>query len=92
MISMQSQPALPRYSIDRLTPIEPELVILAYLAINGHGSANRDTAKFPDVSAREFVVLAVFVLLSIALGVVPWVITTWTEPSVYGWVQSLAVL
>ncbi len=58
----------------------------AYLGVNP------DTAKFPDVSAREFVVLGVFVLLSIALGVVPWVVTSWTEPSVYGWVESLAVL
>ena len=58
----------------------------AYLGVNP------DTAKFPDVSAREFVVLGTFVLLSIALGVVPWIITWWTEPSVYGWVESLAVL
>jgi NADH-quinone oxidoreductase subunit M len=58
----------------------------AYLGVNP------DTAKFPDVSAREFVVLGTFALLSIALGVVPALITTWTEPSVYGWVQSLAAL
>jgi len=58
----------------------------AYLGVNP------DTAKFPDVTAREFVVLGTFVLLSIALGVVPWIITWWTEPSVFGWVESLAVL
>lgn len=45
MIHLQSQPALPRYSLDRLTPIEPELVILAFLAINGHGSSGRDAAE-----------------------------------------------
>jgi NADH-quinone oxidoreductase subunit M len=58
----------------------------AYLGVNP------DTAKFPDVTARELLVLGVFVLLSIALGVVPALITSWTEPSVYGWVESLAVL
>lgn len=59
----------------------------AYLGVNP------DTAKFPDVTAREFVVLGVFVLLSIALGVVPGVLVfSWTEPSVYGWVKGLAVL
>jgi NADH-quinone oxidoreductase subunit M len=59
----------------------------AYLGVNP------DTAKFPDVTAREFVVLGVFVLLSIALGVAPgFLVFSWTEPSVYGWVQSLAGL
>jgi NADH-quinone oxidoreductase subunit M len=58
----------------------------AYLGVNP------DTAKFPDVTAREFVVLAVFVLLSIGLGVMPWFVTAWTEPSVFAWVSSLAVL
>jgi NADH-quinone oxidoreductase subunit M len=59
----------------------------AYLGVNP------DTAKFPDVTARECVVLGVFVLLSIALGVAPGVLVfTWTEPCVYGWVKSLAVL
>jgi NADH-quinone oxidoreductase subunit M len=59
----------------------------AYLGVNP------DTAKFPDVTAREFLVLGVFVLLSIALGVAPgWLVFSWTEPSVYGWVQSMAVL
>jgi hypothetical protein len=45
MINMQSQPALPRCSLDRLTPIEPGLVMLAFLGINGHGSASRDLAE-----------------------------------------------
>lgn len=58
----------------------------AYLGVNP------DTAKFPDVTAREFVVLGTFVLLSIVLGMVPALVTWWTEPSVYGWVESLAVL
>jgi NADH-quinone oxidoreductase subunit M len=54
---------------------------------------NPDTAKFPDVSAREVAVLLPFVLLSIALGVAPgWLVYQWAEPSVFGWVSQLAVL
>ena len=58
----------------------------AYLGVNP------DTATFPDVTARELVVLGVFALLSIALGVVPWLVTAWTEPSVTGWVNTLAAV
>ena len=42
MISVQSQPALPRCSLDRLAPIAPGLVILAFLSTSGHGSAARE--------------------------------------------------
>ncbi|MFO0850595.1 MAG: NADH-quinone oxidoreductase subunit M [Gemmataceae bacterium] len=53
---------------------------------------NPATADFPDLSAREFVVLLPFALLAIALGVLPWLVTTWVEPSVAGWVDALSRL
>jgi NADH-quinone oxidoreductase subunit M len=54
---------------------------------------NPDTAKFPDVSAREVAVLLPFVLLSIALGVAaPWMVIQWVEPSVFGWVSQMSAL
>jgi NADH-quinone oxidoreductase subunit M len=53
---------------------------------------NPATAGFPDVSVREFVVLLPFVLLAVALGVLPWLVTAWVEPSVAGWVNELARL
>jgi hypothetical protein len=42
MISVQSQPALPRYSLDRLAPIAPGLIVLAFLGTTGHGAAGRE--------------------------------------------------
>jgi hypothetical protein len=42
MISVQSQPSLPRCSLDRLAPIAPGLAILAFLSTSGHGSAARE--------------------------------------------------
>jgi NADH-quinone oxidoreductase subunit M len=53
---------------------------------------NPNTANFPDVSAREVAVLLPFVILGIALGVVPWLVYVWAEPSVFGWVSALAPL
>ena len=54
---------------------------------------NPATAAFPDLSAREFVVLAPFVILAIALGILPGVLVNlWVEPSVQGWVETLARL
>ena len=54
---------------------------------------NPDTAKFPDVNAREVAVLLPFVLLSIALGIAPgWLVYQWAEPSVFAWVSQLAEL
>ena len=51
---------------------------------------NPETANFPEVSAREFVVLAVFVALAIVLGVWPGAVLQWVEPSVQGWIDNLA--
>ena len=53
---------------------------------------NPATAAFPDLSAREFVVLLPFALLAITLGVLPWLVTAWVEPSVAGWVDGLSRL
>ena len=55
MISAQSQSALPRYSLDRLTPIEPGLVILAFLSVSEAETVNRHEVGqaleplFPDL-------------------------------------------
>jgi NADH-quinone oxidoreductase subunit M len=54
---------------------------------------NPATANYPDVTAREAVVLAVFCLLAIALGVLPQtLVLSWMEPSVTGQVEALARL
>jgi NADH-quinone oxidoreductase subunit M len=54
---------------------------------------NPATADYPDVSAREAVVLIVFCALAIALGVLPQtLVLSWMEPSVTGQVESLARL
>jgi NADH-quinone oxidoreductase subunit M len=54
---------------------------------------NPTTAKFPDLSLREALVLIPFVLLAIALGVLPQtLLLAWMEPSVTGMVESLARL
>jgi NADH-quinone oxidoreductase subunit M len=54
---------------------------------------NPATADYPDVTAREAVVLAVFCLLAIALGVLPQtLVLSWMEPSVTGQVEALARL
>ena len=54
---------------------------------------NENTAKYPDLSAREAVVLISFVILAIALGVFPQsLVLSWMEPSVTGQVESLARL
>ena len=54
---------------------------------------NTATAKFPDLSLREALVLIPFVLLAIALGVFPQtLLLSWMEPSVTGTVESLARL
>jgi hypothetical protein len=64
MISAQSQPAMPRCSLDRLTPIEPGLVILAFLSLSGDDASTRaaieqvlkplipDAAIFDEALAR----------------------------------------
>ncbi|QEL17035.1 complex I subunit 4 family protein [Limnoglobus roseus] len=54
---------------------------------------NEKTKGYPDVSAREFVILLPLVLFAIALGLFPSVlILSWVEPSVAGWVENLAPL
>jgi NADH-quinone oxidoreductase subunit M len=54
---------------------------------------NPATANYPDVTAREAVVLASFCSLAIALGVFPQtLVLSWMEPSVTGQVESLARL
>jgi NADH-quinone oxidoreductase subunit M len=54
---------------------------------------NPTTANYPDVSAREAVVLACFCLLAIALGLFPQtLVLSWMEPSVTGQVEALARL
>jgi NADH-quinone oxidoreductase subunit M len=53
---------------------------------------NPATRDFPELSVREFVVLIPFVLLAVLLGVLPWLVTLWVEPSLQGWVDSLARL
>ena len=54
---------------------------------------NLATKDYPDLSAREFAVLLPFVLLSIALGILPGVlIFGWVDPTIAGWIESLSVL
>jgi NADH-quinone oxidoreductase subunit M len=54
---------------------------------------NPATADYPELSAREAVVLIVFCLLAIALGVLPQtLVLSWMEPSVTGQVEALARL
>jgi NADH-quinone oxidoreductase subunit M len=54
---------------------------------------NPETADYPDLTAREAVVLISFCLLAIALGVLPQtLILSWMEPSVTGLVEALARL
>jgi NADH-quinone oxidoreductase subunit M len=54
---------------------------------------NEKTANLPDVSAREFLILLVFVLLAIALGVFPSILVlSWVDPATYAWVENLSVL
>ena len=54
---------------------------------------NPATANYPDLTAREAVVLISFCLLAIALGVLPQtLVLSWMEPSVTGQVEALARL
>jgi NADH-quinone oxidoreductase subunit M len=54
---------------------------------------NPATANYPDLTAREAVVLASFCLLAVALGVMPQtLVLSWMEPSVTGQVEALARL
>lgn len=54
---------------------------------------NPATAAFPEMTAREAVVLLSFAALAVVLGVLPGVlIFSWVEPSVQAWVDVLAKL
>jgi NADH-quinone oxidoreductase subunit M len=54
---------------------------------------NPETKSFPDLTPREAACLLPFVLLAIALGIVPGLlIFNWVDPSVSGWVENLAPL
>jgi NADH-quinone oxidoreductase subunit M len=51
---------------------------------------NPDTAKFPELSAREFLVLFPLTVLAILLGVLPgYLVFQWLEPSIQGWIEVL---
>lgn len=54
---------------------------------------NTATARFPDLSLREALVLIPFVLMALALGILPQTLLLgWMEPSVTGMVENLARL
>ncbi len=54
---------------------------------------NPATASYPDLSPREAACLLPFVILAIALGILPQtLIFNWMDPSVTGWVASMATL
>ena len=58
-----------------------------FLGVNPH------TAAFPELTARELVVLLPLAVLAIALGVLPGLLAfNWIEPSVSGQVEQLAKL
>lgn len=45
MISAQSQSTMPRYSLDRLVPLEAGMVILAFLSLSGDTAVARDVLE-----------------------------------------------
>ena len=54
---------------------------------------NQETQSYPDLSPREAACLLPFVILAIALGVLPQtLIFNWVDPSVSGWVANMSVL
>jgi NADH-quinone oxidoreductase subunit M len=54
---------------------------------------NQETQRFPDLSPREAACLLPFVVLALALGVLPQtLILNWVDPSVSGWVANMSVL
>jgi NADH-quinone oxidoreductase subunit M len=55
--------------------------------------ANQATHGFPDLSPREAACLLPFVILSIALGILPQtLIFNWVDPSVSGWIANMSIL
>jgi NADH-quinone oxidoreductase subunit M len=54
---------------------------------------NEATASYPDVTAREWAVLLPYVVLAIALGVLPGLLVfQWCDPAVTGWTANLMSL
>jgi NADH-quinone oxidoreductase subunit M len=54
---------------------------------------NSATSQYPDLSLRETICLGVFVVLAIALGILPQItLLNWMEPSVTGLVETLSRL
>ncbi len=54
---------------------------------------NPATKDFPELTPREAVCLLPFVVLAIALGVLPGLLLfNWIDPSVSGWIENLAPL
>jgi NADH-quinone oxidoreductase subunit M len=48
--------------------------------------------NYPDIDLRELACAIPLVVLSVALGVVPWLVLSWMSPSVNELVRSLARL
>lgn len=47
---------------------------------------------YPDMSLREVLCAVPLVILAVVLGVAPWIVLSWMEPSITGLVESLAQL
>lgn len=59
----------------------------AYLGVNP------ETAQFPELTPREWAVMVPYVLLAIALGILPGMLFFhWCDPAVTGWVANLSAL
>ena len=50
---------------------------------------NPNTTQLPDVTAREFAVLLPLTLMAILLGVLPFLVNRWIQPSVHGWIAVM---
>jgi NADH-quinone oxidoreductase subunit M len=47
---------------------------------------------YPDINLRELLCIIPLVILSVVLGVAPWLVLSWMEPSITNLVESLAQL
>jgi len=50
---------------------------------------NPATAAYPEATAREFTVLALFATFAVFLGVAPMLVFVWLDPSINGQVDAL---
>ena len=84
----------PALAIPAVPERDPDRGVPAVDVAAGLTSARtRRRTGFPDLSPREAACLLPFVVLAIALGVLPQtLIFNWVDPSVSGWVANLAVL